>query len=55
MGPSLADGTWIYGGDDASIAKTIKEGRPRGMPPFGSAMSDEEVRALVEYVQSLGA
>src|SRR5512133_2629613 len=34
MGPALMDDKWIYGGDPASVYRTIVEGRPNGMPSF---------------------
>jgi glucose/arabinose dehydrogenase len=49
---SLVDDTWQYGGDDASLAKSIRDGHPAvGMPPFGSAMSEQEIRALVIFIR----
>jgi glucose/arabinose dehydrogenase len=49
---SLVDGTWKYGGDDASLARSIREGRPEvGMPAFGGAMSEEDIRALVIFIR----
>ncbi len=55
MGPSLADKTWIYGGDAASISETIHNGRPGGMPAFGSNASEQEITDVVAYVMSLSA
>lgn len=37
---------------DADIVKTIREGKPPGMPAFGSTLSDEQVRGLVAIVRS---
>lgn len=49
---SLVDDVWLHGGDDASLAKSIREGRAEaGMPPFGGALSDEEIRALVIFIR----
>jgi glucose/arabinose dehydrogenase len=49
---SLVDDAWLFGGDDASLAKSIREGRvDAGMPPFGGAFSDEEIRALVIFIR----
>ena len=37
---SLVDDAWTYGGDDASLARSIRDGRPdAGMPAFGAAFS----------------
>lgn len=55
MGPSLADKTWIYGGDAETISETIHNGRPGGMPAFGSNASEEEIADVVAYVMSLSA
>lgn len=55
MGPSLADATWIYGGDPAAIHESIKNGRPNGMPAFKDAATDEEIWQVVAFVKSLSA
>ena len=55
MGPSLADATWIYGGDPAVIHESIKNGRPSGMPAFKDAATDEEIWQVVAFVKSLSA
>ena len=34
---SLVDDAWMHGGDDASLARSIREGQPdAGMPAFGA-------------------
>jgi glucose/arabinose dehydrogenase len=49
---SLLDDEWKYGGDDQSLATSIREGRAdSGMPPFGAAMSAQEIRALVIFIR----
>jgi aldose sugar dehydrogenase len=56
QGVSLVDDEWKHGGDDASIAKSIREGQPAmGMPPFGGALSAQDIRALVIYIREEGA
>ena len=56
QGPSLVDDEWKHGSDDASIAKSIRDGQPAtGMPPFGGALSAEDIRALVIYIREEGA
>lgn len=55
MGPSLADATWIYGGDAASVTETLVAGRPGGMPAFGGQASEKEIADVVAYVLSLSA
>lgn len=55
IGPSLADDTWIYGGDAATIHETLVNGRPNGMPKFGDAATDEELWQAVAFVQTLSS
>ena len=48
---SLLD-EWRYGGDDASLTATIRDGRTdAGMPPFAAMMGEQEVRALVIFIR----
>jgi glucose/arabinose dehydrogenase len=50
--PSLLDDEWSFGGDDASVGLSIREGHPdAGMPAFGEALSDQEIRALVIFIR----
>ena len=50
-GPSLVLGKWKHGGDDASVAKSIREGYPlAGMPSWAPVLSDAEIRAMVVYI-----
>jgi glucose/arabinose dehydrogenase len=54
VGPSLLDDTWKYGGDDAQIATSIRLGHPQGgMPPFGGALAEKDIRGLVVYLREL--
>jgi glucose/arabinose dehydrogenase len=49
---SLVDDAWTYGEDDASLARSIREGQPEaGMPAFGGALSEQDVRALVIFIR----
>jgi glucose/arabinose dehydrogenase len=53
---SLLDDQWKFGGDDASLTRSIKDGNPAaGMPPMGGALSDQEVRAMVIYIREEAA
>jgi cytochrome c oxidase cbb3-type subunit 3 len=54
MGPNLTDHYWRYGGTPASVYKSIYEGRPQGMPAWGSALPRAEIWKIVAYLQSLG-
>ncbi len=54
--PSLLDDVWKFGGDDASIGKSIKEGSlAAGMPPMGNALSEQEIRAMVIFIREEAA
>ena len=54
--PSMLDDTWTHGGDDASITASIKEGRlAQGMPAWGAALSDQDIRAMVIYIRENAA
>jgi cytochrome c553 len=49
---SLLDGEWSFGGDDASLAESIRGGREdAGMPAFGKALSEDEIRTLVIFIR----
>jgi len=54
MAPALMDAGWRYGSDVRSIARTIVEGRPNGMPAFAAHLSPEQVWELTAFVRSLG-
>lgn len=53
MGPSLADGRWHFGGDEGEIFESIYQGRPDGMPAWGSLIAADQVWLLASYVKSL--
>jgi cytochrome c oxidase cbb3-type subunit 3 len=52
-GPALSDDQWIYGSRPQDIYASIVQGRPAGMPSFGTHVSEDQVWALVAYVRSL--
>lgn len=50
--PSMLDDVWRYGGDDATLTRLIREGTAEaGMPPFGGALSEGEIRGLVVFIR----
>ena len=53
MGPPLIDDEWIYGSAPEQVYRTIVEGRPNGMPSFGTRIPTPQVWMLVAYVRSL--
>jgi glucose/arabinose dehydrogenase len=56
QGANLVDDEWKHGGDDESLAKSIREGQPAmGMPAFGGALSAQDIRALVIYIREESA
>lgn len=54
MGPSLNGSAWRYGGAPAQIYNSIHDGRPRGMPAWGSRLPPDQIWKLVAYIESLG-
>jgi cytochrome c oxidase cbb3-type subunit III len=53
MGPPLIDDEWIYGDAPENVYETIVQGRPNGMPSFGSHIPTPQVWQIVAYVRSL--
>jgi cytochrome c oxidase cbb3-type subunit III len=51
--PNLRDKDWLYGGDPASIERTIADGRNGIMPPQGEALGAVGVTEVAHYVRSL--
>jgi len=51
--PNLTAGAWQWGGDAKTIKATITDGRTGVMPPFGSALGEQEVKNVAQYVRSL--
>ena len=53
MGPSLLSGPLRYGGRLEQIRQSIADGRPNGMPSWGSRLSDADLWRLAAYVRSM--
>jgi cytochrome c oxidase cbb3-type subunit 3 len=53
VGPSLIDPYWKYGSSDDELFLTVSEGRPAGMPPWGSALSTEKIWQVLAFVETL--
>ncbi len=50
--PSMLDDIWINGGDDESLARSIRNGFPdKGMPAWGASLPEKEIRAMVIYMR----
>ena len=54
IGPPLNNRGWRYGGTPAQIYNSIHDGRPKGMPAWGSKLPPDEIWRLVAYIESLG-
>ena len=54
-GPSFLDGWWFYGPQMVSVAASIRNGRPQGMPSFHDKMTSEQIWQLAGYVRTIGA
>jgi aldose sugar dehydrogenase len=49
--PSMLDDIWAHGGDDESLARSIRNGFPdKGMPAWSSALPEKEIRAMVIFI-----
>lgn len=51
--PNLTDTTWLYGGDLATVEKTIRDGRGGIMPSWRQRLSEGEAHAVAAWVYSL--
>jgi aldose sugar dehydrogenase len=51
---SLVNGIWQFGAEDSYITRNIKHGIPHlGMPSYENALSDEEIRSIVQYIRDI--
>lgn len=53
MGPPLIDAQWRYGDRPKQVLSSILQGRPNGMPAFGSRLTRKQAWELVAYVRSM--
>lgn len=54
IGPNLTDPNWVHGGAPTDIHRTVRDGfQARGMPPWGAALGERQVQAVVAYVLTL--
>jgi cytochrome c oxidase cbb3-type subunit III len=51
--PNLADNEWLYGGDEATIYRSIYDGRHGKCPAFIGKLSFPTIRALAVYVHAM--
>lgn len=52
--PNLTDAIWLYGGDEESIRKSVRDARFGVMPRWGEKLDPATVKMLTAYVHSLG-
>lgn len=53
IGPDLTTDEYHYGKSEDAVTSSITDGRPNGMPAFGSQLSQDEIKALVDYLLAL--
>ncbi len=53
MGPALSNHSFKFGSDPANIYLTIVQGRPTGMPAWGTLLPSSVVWDLVAYIKSI--
>lgn len=50
--PSMLDDVWAHGGDDESLARSIRKGNPANeMPGFEAVLTSQEIRAMVVFIR----
>ena len=50
--PNLTDASWLWGGDAATVEKTIAQGRVGNMPALGAVAGEEGVEQIITYLLS---
>jgi len=53
VGPSLVDPYWKFGENDAALFESVAEGRPAGMPPWGTHLGTDKIWKVLAYVETL--
>jgi len=53
VGPSLVDPFWKYGNTDAELYASVAEGRPGGMPAWGTQLGSEKIWQALAYMATL--
>lgn len=51
--PNLTDNIWLYGGSQADVEETIRDGRSGHMPAWRDRLGENAARVLAAYVYSL--
>ena len=55
QGPALLGPDWKFGGDDASLAKSIRDGHQPLMPPMGAALGEQGIKDVIAYMRRTAA
>jgi cytochrome c oxidase cbb3-type subunit 3 len=53
MGPALSNHAFIYGSAPENIFLSIYQGRPNGMPAWGTVLPEDTIWDLVAYIKNL--
>ena len=53
--PNLTDKTWLYGGGESSIIKTVTRGRNGKMPAWGEFLGESKTHLVASYIYGLSA
>jgi cytochrome c oxidase cbb3-type subunit 3 len=53
--PDLTDRIWLYGGDFARVAESVRDGRTGVMPAWGQRLNTDELRLIAAWVLAQGA
>jgi cytochrome c oxidase cbb3-type subunit III len=53
MGPALSNHAFIYGAAPENIFLSIYQGRPNGMPAWGTVLPEDTIWDLVAYIKNL--
>lgn len=51
--PNLANGIWLYGGNEQQISHSIRKGRNGVMPAHQEMLSEDKIHIIAAYVYSL--
>lgn len=52
--PDLTDDEWLYGGDFASVTKSIRDGRNGEMPAWRGRLGEDEAKAIAAWLYANG-
>lgn len=53
IGPNLTDNAYLYGKKPLETYAVIRDGAPKGMPPWGAILSQPEMVNVISYVVSI--